>query len=128
MSEALIRHDRLLRETIERNRGLVFKTIGDAFCAAFSTAREAASAALEAQYSLQQEPWPASCPIRVRMAIHSGTAQWRDGDYFGPSLNRIARLLGTAHGGQIITSRSASDLLSDYFQASLKDLGRHRLK
>jgi predicted ATPase/class 3 adenylate cyclase/DNA-binding CsgD family transcriptional regulator len=143
MRAALARHDTLLRRAIESHRGVVFKTWGDAFCVAFATAPDALAAALEAQRALHAEaagggddadspaarsPLPA--PLRVRMAIHTGTAEERDGDYFGPSLNRVARLLSTGRGGQILLSDTARGLVRDTLPVgtTLRDLGEHRLK
>src|SRR5215208_3948762 len=90
MSEALSRHDEILRTAIEANNGHVFKTVGGAFYAAFSTALEALSAALDAQrghFTIHHAEWEETGPLRVRMALHTGAAEERDGDYFGPSLN-----------------------------------------
>src|SRR5438046_2058326 len=75
MREALARHDALLRQAIEANGGYVFKTMGDAFCAAFPTAWDALGAALAAQRALQIEPWSETGPLRVRAGIHTGMAQ-----------------------------------------------------
>lgn len=77
---ALDRHDKIVRDCIEAWRGHVFKTGGDAFCAAFDNARDAVNAALAAQLALCVEAWPAETPIRVRMALHSGAAELRAGD------------------------------------------------
>src|SRR5213592_4262067 len=104
MQVALARHDTLLREAIEDHGGYVFKTVGDAFCAAFSTAPEALSAALAAQRALRAADWGAVDTIRARMALHTGVAEVRDGDYFGLPLNRVARLLSTGYGGQVLLS------------------------
>src|SRR5215470_14938918 len=95
MRLALARHDALLRAAIETNGGTVFKTVGDAFCAAFSTAPQALEAALSAQQSLHQVKAGIGSGLRlkVRMALHTGVADQRDGDYFGQPLNRVARLL-----------------------------------
>src|SRR5215207_10149605 len=93
MQKALARHDALLRRAIEQHGGYVFKTVGDAFCAAFPTAPQAVDAVLDVQRSLQVEDWGEAGPIRVRAALHTGTAEERDGDYFGPPLNRVARIL-----------------------------------
>src|SRR4051812_26336476 len=84
MQAALARHDALLRKAIEARGGYVFKTVGDAFCAAFATAPDALAAAIAAQRALHGEPWGEIGPIRVRMALHTGAAQERDTDYFGP--------------------------------------------
>src|ERR1700733_8576334 len=104
MPKALRRHDELLRTAIEAHRGHVFKTVGDAFCAAFARASDAIAAAADAQRVLAAEDWSAVDGLAVRMALHSGATDERDGDYFGPVVNRVARLLAIAHGGQTILS------------------------
>ena len=84
MSEALARHDELLPEVIDRRDGTVFATGGDGLAAAFARAADAAAAAIDAQRSFREEHWPEATPIRVRMGVHTGEAEERDGDYFGP--------------------------------------------
>jgi class 3 adenylate cyclase len=130
MLQALARHDAILHQVIAASGGIVFKTVGDAFHAVFMTAPDALEAALAAQRTLHQEPWGETGPLRVRMAIHTGAADMRDGDYFGPSLNRIARMLGTGHGGQILLSHATAELVRDRVPpgATLVDLGAHQLK
>nr|WP_309695860.1 tetratricopeptide repeat protein [Armatimonas sp.] len=130
MQIALARHDALLRDAIETHNGYVFKTIGDAFCAAFPTAPDALCAALAAQLALTGEPWPEQTPIKVRMALHTGAVESRDGDYFGQPLNRVARLLATGYGGQTLLSAAAQELVRDSLpaEASLLELGSHRLR
>jgi len=130
MSQALVRHDELLREAVEAHRGFVFKTMGDAFYAAFSTAAEAVEASLDAQKRLLSEEWEVTAPLRVRMALHTGTAEERDGEYFGPTLNRAARLLSSGHGGQVLLSLSTQELVRENLPlgAELRDLGVRRLK
>jgi predicted ATPase len=130
MHAALARHDELLRLAIEEHGGYVFKTFGDAFCCAFPTAPDALEAALDAQRLLLKERWAESDPLRVRMALHMGAAEERDGDYFGPPLNRVARLLSAAHGGQVLLSLPTHEMVRDQLPAggSLADLGEHRLK
>src|ERR1700704_2317855 len=130
MRTALARHDALLRHCINDHDGHVFKTGGDAFCAAFHTASDALAAALEAQRALHRERWPESAKLRVRMALHTGAVEIRDGDYFGAPLNRVARLLAAGHGGQTLLSESTHDLCRDYLPplASVKALGSHGLK
>src|SRR5262245_52807604 len=88
MTTALARHDALLRDSIGAHDGYVFSTAGDAFAAAFTDAAGAVHAAVAAQRALQDEPWPAGVELRVRMGIHTGQTVERDGDYFGPTLNR----------------------------------------
>jgi TolB-like protein len=130
MRAALARHDALLRDCIDDHDGHVFKTGGDAFCAAFHTASDALAAALDAQRALHREPWPEAAKLRVRMALHSGAVELRDGDYFGAPLNRVARLLAAGHGGQTLLSESTHDLCRDQLPplASVKALGSHGLK
>ncbi|HZI82766.1 MAG TPA: adenylate/guanylate cyclase domain-containing protein [Casimicrobiaceae bacterium] len=130
MQAALARHDALVRHCIDDHDGYVFKTGGDAFCAAFHTASDALAAALDAQRALHREPWPEGARLRVRMALHSGAVELRAGDYFGASLNRVARLLAAGHGGQTLLSESTHDLCRDHLPplASVKALGAHGLK
>jgi TolB-like protein/class 3 adenylate cyclase/Tfp pilus assembly protein PilF len=130
MRAALARHDALLRHCIGDHQGHVFKTGGDAFCAAFHTAADALAAALEAQRALHREPWPEGAKLRVRMALHTGAVELRDGDYFGAPLNKVARLLAAGHGGQTLLSEATHDLGRDHLPplASVKALGSHGLK
>ncbi len=130
MRAALARHDALLRRCIETNQGHVFKTAGDAFCAVFATATDAVGAALAAQQGLHAERWPEHAAIRARMALHTGAAELREGDYFGPPLNHVARLLAMGHGGQTLLSEITHELCRDRLPAgsALKSLGEHSLR
>ena len=130
MRLALARHDELLRNCIDAHGGAVFKTGGDGFCAAFRNAGDAVQAALAAQLALNAEAWPASTRILVRMALHSGAAESRQGDYFGPPLNYVARLLAVGHGGQTLLSEPTRDLCHDRLPpgAALQSLGEHGLR
>jgi predicted ATPase/class 3 adenylate cyclase len=130
MAAAVKRHDGIVRGAIESQGGYVFKTIGDAFCAAFPTVRDAAAAALDAQRAVSAEDFSGVDALKVRMALHVGHADERDGDYFGPTVNRVARLLAVGYGGQVLVSGAAADLVQDELpaQATLRDLGAHRLK
>ena len=87
-------------------------------------------AAVDAQLALVEEPWTVAEPLRVRMGIHTGAAELRDGDYFGPSVNRAARLMSVAHGGQIVVSLVTEELVRDALPdgAALTELGEHRLR
>lgn len=126
MRLALARHDALIRSTVERHSGRVFKSVGDGFHAVFSTAVEAVRAACEAQESLLKD-----VPLlKVRMAVHCGWAEARDEDYFGPTLNRVARMLSAAHGGQTLVSNEAATAIQDDLPAGadLRLLGPHRLR
>jgi predicted ATPase/class 3 adenylate cyclase len=129
MQIALERHDEILRQRIEAADGYVFKTVGDRFCAAFAEPAQAIHSAVAIQRALAIEQWPPQVPIRVRIGIHSGVCQERDGDYFGPTVNRTARLQATAHGGQLVVSGATAGLIRGLpGELSLRDLGQHRLK
>ncbi|MCP4141862.1 MAG: adenylate/guanylate cyclase domain-containing protein [Chloroflexi bacterium] len=130
MKLALKKHDSILRETIESNQGFVFKTVGDAFYAAFSIALDGLKAALEIQEKLLTEKWPDDIDIQVRIALHTGNAELRDNDYFGQALNRVARLEAAAHGGQILLSNATQEYLHDSLPTgiTLRDMGSHNLK
>ena len=130
MATALARHDDLLRDAIEAHRGYVFKTVGDAFCAAFADPAAAARSALAAQHALATEEWGETGAIRVRMALHTGTPEQRADDYFGPPVNRVARLLSTGYGEQVLLSAATADLVRPTLAdgIDLIDLGAHRLK
>ena len=126
MQQALARHDALLREVIESHGGAIFKTVGDAFCAVFASPQPAIEAAIAGQRVLQRElPW-----IGVRMAIHTGTAEHRGGDYFGSALNRVARLLAAGHGRQTLLSRATAEQVRGGMptDTTLRLLGRHQLR
>jgi predicted ATPase len=116
MAEALAAHDELIRSAVERRGGTVFKHTGDGMCAVFPSAPEAVAAALDAQDGLE---------LPVRMGLHTGEAESREGDFFGPTLNRAARVMDAGHGGQVLVSAATAGLLRDH---ELVDLGVHQLK
>jgi predicted ATPase/class 3 adenylate cyclase len=128
MREALARHDEILRKAITAADGHVFSTGGDGFGAVFSRAGNAVVAAVEAQRSLANEPWPEPVVINVRIGVHTGEVQERDGDYFGPPVNHAARLMGAANGGQIVVSALTAGLLDSSVGVELVDLGTTQLK
>ena len=130
MRVALAVHDRILREAFEARGGFVFKTAGDAFCVAFDTAQDAVTAALASQRGLHTADWIGIDGLKVRMALHTGAAEHRDGDYFGQALNRVSRILSTGHGGQVLLSLTTQELVRDLLPAGvqLRHLGEHRLR
>ena len=130
MENAVRRHDHLMQEAITANGGHVFKTVGDAFCAAFSRPEYALAAMLDAQRALAAEDFSAIDGLRVSAALHTGTCDEREGDYFGPTVNRVARLLAIGHGGQVLVSGATCNLLRAVLPADvrLRDLGEHRLR
>ena len=132
MRAALVRHDALLTSIVERCRGLVVKSRGegDSFFCIFERAGDGVVAAIAIQRQLDAEQWPTSVPIKVRMALHTGTVDQRERDYYGPTVNRCARLRGLGHGGQILLSGTTADLVKSRLPAGAEavDLGLHRLK
>ncbi|HEX4531617.1 MAG TPA: adenylate/guanylate cyclase domain-containing protein [Acidimicrobiia bacterium] len=130
MRVALAQHDEVLRAAIESHRGAVVKQRGDGFHAAFATADDAVLAAVAAQVALKERPWGETGPLLVRIGLHTGTAEARDGDYYGSVLNRGARLEAAAHGGQIICSQATADLAREALPSGFEfvDLGEHRLR
>ena len=131
MRDALARHDAILRETVEAHDGHVVKSTGDGIHAVFASAPNAVSAATDVARAFSSEMWDAATgPLRVRIGIHTGISDERDGDYFGLALNRASRLMAAAHGGQIVLSRVSADLVRDGLpdDVGLLDLGEHRLR
>jgi predicted ATPase/class 3 adenylate cyclase len=130
MDDAVKRHDTLLRDAIDQHNGYVFKAVGDAFCVAFARVSDAVTTAFEAQRALSAEDFSAVGGLTIRIGLHAGEASERNGDYFGPAVNRVARLMSIGHGGQILLSGVTRDLAHTDLPAgaSLLDLGSHRLK
>ena len=132
MFQAMARHHQLLHQIIENNEGLLPRDQGegDSIFAAFARATDAVAAAVQLQLALKAEPWPEGVIPRVRVALHTGEAEVRDGNYYGQSVSRCARLRSLAHGGQVLMSRTTYDLVRDVMplDASAKDLGWHSLK
>jgi len=126
MRSSLARHDQLLAASIDAHSGYVFSTGGDGFAATFQRVGEAVAAAVEAQGALTAEDWPAGAEVRVRMGLHTGEAEERDGDYFGADVNRAARLMAVAHGGQIVMSGATAAIVRS--AVPLVHLGSHRLR
>jgi predicted ATPase/class 3 adenylate cyclase len=116
MSDALAAHDHTIRSVVDRHGGIVFKHTGDGVCAVFTSAPAAVAAAVDAQARLE---------LPVRIGLHTGEAESRDGDYFGPTLNLTARVMDAGHGGQLLVSSSTAGLAREH---ALVDLGEHHLK
>ena len=128
MGVALARHDEIVRSAIESHGGYVFSTHGDEFAAAFERAGDAVAAALAAQRELSAEQWRGGVVLRVRMGLHSGEVEERDGDYFGPPVNRAARIMGVANGAQVLVSELTAGLIDRVSGVELLDLGVVELK
>jgi len=130
MRAALARHDEILRGAVEVQGGQVVKGTGDGLHAVFASAEAAVAAAVEAQRAFGSEAWGSVGPLRVRMGLHTGVAEQRGEDYFGPVLNRAARLTGAGHGGQVLVSAATQELVRDRLPqgSGLVELGEFRLR
>ena len=130
MRAALAWHDRLSREVVAAQGGRIVKTTGDGIHAVFDQAAAGVAAALELQRVLQSDESRFGVPLRVRAGLHAGPSEGRDGDFYGPVLNRAARLMSVAHGGQVLLSQAVADAARRHLPApaSLRDLGRVRLR
>ncbi|MEB4211376.1 BTAD domain-containing putative transcriptional regulator [Mycobacterium sp. 94-17] len=132
MAVALARHDELVEQVVTSRGGRLIKTRGegDATFSVFDRPSAGAAAAIELQDAIAREPWTSREPIRVRMALHTGEVEFRDGDYFGRAVNRVARLRSLAEGGQILCSGATAELVIDSLadDVMLTDLGMRQLK
>lgn len=128
MASALALHNALMANALAANHGHVFKTVGDAFCAVFEDATDAARAAVQCQTELTRASWPVDGGIRVRMGLHTGVANPEAGDYIGPTLNRVSRICGLAHGGQVLCSDSTRAFLVGCEDLRLRPLGLFELR
>jgi predicted ATPase len=132
MSVALARHDELIEGLVARHGGHVVRPRGegDSRFAVFARASDSVAAACAVQRALIEEPWALSEPLRVRMGVHSGEAEQRTGDYYGPAVNHCARLRAIAHGGQVLVSAVTANLVREALprELGLLDLGYHQLR
>jgi class 3 adenylate cyclase len=132
MSTALARHEALIAEVVASHGGRLIKSRGegDSTLSVFVRATDAVAAALALQQALAAERWPAGITLPTRVALHSGEAELRGGDYYGQTLNRAARLRALAHGGHVLLSQGTAELVMDQLPPGmdLADVGSHRLK
>ena len=130
MKTVLARHDELVQAAVEAANGQIVKSTGDGCHAVFAAAEDSLAACITAQQGLLSESWPETGPLRVRMGLHLGEAQQRGGDFYGTAVNRAARLMSAAHGGQILLSAAVAGKVADHLPqgVTLRDLGQHRLK
>jgi class 3 adenylate cyclase len=130
MQPALASHDTITRRAVEDNRGIVVKMTGDGTHAAFEDPLDAIGATLQLQQALQDPSATHGVALRVRCGLHGGIVEHRDNDYFGPPVNRTARLMAAAHGGQILLSEAVATLLRERLPTgvSLRDLGHVHLR
>ena len=132
MRSAMARHDAIFAGTVADHAGALVEAgrEGDSVLAVFRTAAAGAACALNIQRKFASEPWPEGLEMKVRVALHTGEAQLREGHYFGSALNRCARLLATCHPGQILLTKATESILTEELPpgAEMRDLGLHRLK
>jgi predicted ATPase/class 3 adenylate cyclase/DNA-binding CsgD family transcriptional regulator len=132
MVAALARHEAILTRMIADHGGVLLKGRGegDSTFSVFALATDALAAACGAQVALVASPWPSAAPVRVRIAVHTGEAVERDGDFFGPAVNRAARLRAVAEGGDVLVSESTARLVADRMPSGVRlvELGRLRLR
>ena len=132
MAAALELHDDLIARTVDTHGGRLLKTKGegDATVTAFRRSSDAVAAAVDIQEALGAASWPGGLELRVRVALHTGEAYERAGDYFGPALNRAARLRALTRGGATVLSQATAEIVHDRLprEVELIDLGRHQLR
>ena len=130
MRIALTHHDALLRGAVESSGGTVVKTMGDGMVAAFDSPLDAIAATVKLQQALDDPDATNGISLRVRCGLHLGTVERRENDYFGAPVNRTARIMAAAHGGQAIVSQAVADHVADCLprEVSLRDLGAVRLR
>ena len=132
MRAALARHDALIEQLVTDHFGVVVRPRGegDSRFAVFTSAWDGVAAACAVQRALLREPWPMPEPAQVRMAVHTGDSDLRDGDYYGSAVNRCARLRGLAHGGQVVLSEMTVKLLGARypFDGTVRELGTFVLR
>ena len=132
MAMALELHDELVERSVNAHAGRLLKAKGegDATLSVFPRASDAAACAVESQRALLGAAWPGGLELRTRIALHTGEAHERDGDYFGPALNRAARLRGLARGGTTVLSQATAEIVRDRLPhaAQLVDLGPRELR
>ncbi len=130
MKLALDHHDALMNQIMEAHNGYLVKSMGDGIFAAFASASDCAAAAVAIHRGLAEKNWDGVGSLLVRIGMHTGEAQLREGDYFGGVISRAARIMGIGYGGQTLVSEATQELLTDTLPTdlSLQDLGHHRLK
>src|SRR5436190_13902829 len=128
--EALAEHQRILRKSFDEHGGREIDTQGDSFFVAFSRAKDAVAAAVEAQLAIAEQAWPEGAELRVRMGVHTGEPTVGEERYVGLGVHRAARITAAGHGGQVLVSQTTRELLRDdpLPDVSLRDLGEHHLK
>ncbi|MFN2641833.1 MAG: protein kinase, partial [Actinomycetota bacterium] len=132
MAAALVRHEAIIAQAVESHRGTVVRSMGegDSSVSVFTSAIDAVPAAAAIVEMTEQEEWPDGFDLRVRVGLHTGTAERREGDYYGAAINRAGRVRALADGGQVFLSHVTADLVMDHLADGYKlvDLGPHTLR
>jgi predicted ATPase/class 3 adenylate cyclase len=130
MRPALARHDEIARDSVSKHNGILVKTTGDGIHAVFADPLDAIEATLSYQRLLAEAEAASGVALRARCGLHAGINERRDNDFFGPEVNRAARIMSAAHGGQVLLSQAVAALLRDRFptEVTLRDLGTVRLR
>ena len=130
--QVLVRHDQIIEGLVEENEGMLVRPRGegDSRFAVFQHAPGAAESAAAIQRAFITESWPTDEPLKIRMGLHTGHADLREGDYYGSAVNRCARVRSLAHGGQVLLSLATEQIIADYLpeEIAVLDLGLHPLK
>ena len=111
--KVLVRHDQIIEGLVEENEGMLVRPRGegDSRFAVFQHAPGAASSAAAIQRVFTTEAWPTDEPLKIRMGLHTGHADLREGDYYGSAVNRCARVRSLAHGGQVLLSLATEQII-----------------
>ncbi len=128
MGRAVARHDEIVSQVVEKHEGLIFKSLGDGVCAVFRDVHDAVAATVELQLAVHREPWPEQTPLKVRVGIHTGEVETRCDDYFGHSVNLVARLVDSGHGGQTLLTKDTVNQLAGTASERIEFLGRYRFR
>ena len=130
--KVLVRHDQIIEALVDDHEGMLVRPRGegDSRFAVFEQAPGAVAAAASIQRAFGIETWPTPEPLRIRMGLHTGTADLREGDYYGSAVNRCARVRSLAYGGQVLMSLATEQLIADHLsdEIEVRDLGLHPLK
>jgi predicted ATPase/class 3 adenylate cyclase len=128
MGDSLIRHDEIISSSVQSKGGIIFKTSGDGIYTAFDNPNNCLEAALSIQDQIEREVWKLEIPIKVRIGLHSGPAEKRNGEYFGHTVSIASKVMESGHGSQILCTSEMLDHIQNSSKVSIKNLGEYLLK
>src|SRR5207344_2046267 len=121
-----------LLRAVSESGGVLLKARGegDSTFSVFAKASDGARAIAGARRALHATDWPTQEPLSVRMVLHTGETLERDGDYYGRTVNRAARLRSIAEGDRPLVSAATAQLLADALPEGLHlvELGMRELR